>query len=313
MTLPYQPGRLDALCDVPGIRIGHAQNPVARTGCTVVIPDGGAVAGVDVRGSAPGTREIESMRPVRLVQQVHAILLTGGSAFGLDASGGVQQYLEEHGVGFDVGVARVPIVPAAVIFDLAVGDASVRPDKKMGYRAAENASDHDTSAGQIGAGSGATVGKIHGPEHAMPGGLGQASEVIGGAVVIAALAVVNAFGDVVDPDSGRILVGARDKSGRFVDTMAQFRARGAHFTSPWSGNTTLAVVATNAKLSKEEAIKVAQMAQDGLARAIRPVHTLVDGDIVFALSCGNVRCDSAIVGSIAAEVVARAIVRAVSS
>jgi len=312
MELPFQPGPLDALCDVPGIRVGHAQNASARTGCTAIIPDEGAVAGVDVRGSAPGTREIESMRPVRLVQQVHAILLTGGSAFGLDASGGVQQYLEEHGVGFDAGVAKVPIVPAAVIFDLTVGDASVRPDKEMGYRAAANASNRDTSIGAVGAGAGATVGKIHGPEHAMPGGLGQASEIIGGGVVVAALAVVNAFGDVIDPDSGRIIAGACDSHGGFVNTLAEIRRQGGLLKSPWSGNTTLAVVATNAKLNKEATIKVAQMAQDGLARAIRPVHTLVDGDIVFALSCGSVPCDSAIVGSIAAEVVARAIVRAAS-
>ena len=211
MEVPFKSGSLDALCDVPGIRVGHAQNTAARTGCTVIIPDGGAVAGVDVRGSAPGTREIESMRPVRLVQRVHAILLTGGSAFGLDAAGGVQQYLEEHGVGFDVGVARVPIVPAAVIFDLAVGEATVRPDREMGYQAAAAATDADRAIGRVGAGTGATVGKIHGPEHAMPGGLGQASEVVGGGLLVAALVVVNAFGDVVEPQSGRILAGARDE------------------------------------------------------------------------------------------------------
>ncbi|RME00581.1 MAG: peptidase S58 family protein, partial [Calditrichaeota bacterium] len=192
-------GELDAICDVPGILVGHAQNQQARTGCTVIIPEAGAVCGVDVRGSAPGTREVETLKPVRLVKKIHAILLTGGSAFGLDATGGVQQFLEEKQIGFDVGVTKVPIVPSAVIFDLGQGDPFVRPDREMGYEAARRASREDGSMGLVGAGTGATVGKILGPEHCMKGGLGQASQVIGENVVVGALSVVNAFGDVIDP------------------------------------------------------------------------------------------------------------------
>lgn len=304
-------GKLDSLCDVPGIRVGHAHDETARTGCTVILPEGGAVAGVDVRGSAPGTREIESLYPVRLVNRMHGLLLTGGSAFGLDASSGVQKFLEQQNVGFDVGVARVPIVPAAVIFDLAVGDAAVRPDKDMGYRAAAMARAEDASRGRLGAGCGATVGKVLGMENCMAGGVGQASEMLQGDVVIGALSVVNAFGDVVDPASGQILAGARAPDGSFADTLAVLRQQGAEFPQPWSSNTTLVVVATNAALSKEEITKVAQMAQDGLARAIRPVHSWVDGDIVFALSCGNKKANSLVLGAVAAEVVARSIVDAV--
>ncbi len=313
MPISYTPGPLNSLCDVPGIRVGHAQNLQARTGCTVVIPENGAVAGVDVRGSAPGTREIEPLYPVRLVPKVHAVLLTGGSAFGLDAAGGVQQYLEEKGIGFDTGVAKVPIVPAAVIFDLACGDSRIRPDRAMGYQAAQAAHDKDASVGLTGAGTGATVGKVMGPQSAMPGGLGQASEVVDGRLVVAALTVVNAFGDVIDPDSGDILAGARNETGEFVNTSQFLRKYGLRFSDPWSGNTTLCVVATNAELNKEEATKLAQMAHDGLARAIRPVHTIVDGDIVFALSCGKEKANSLLLGTIAAEVVSRSIVRAVQA
>ncbi len=313
MAIQITPGPLDGLCDVRGIRVGHAQNLQARTGCTVVIPEHGAVAGVDVRGSAPGTREIEALYPVRLVPKIHAVLLTGGSAFGLDAAGGVQQYLEEKGIGFDTGVAKVPIVPAAVIFDLACGDAKVRPDRAMGYQAAKAANDRDTSLGRVGAGTGATVGKALGPQNAMDGGLGQASEIIDGRLVVAALTVVNAFGDVIDPDSGEILAGARNEAGEFVNTSQFLRQYGLKFADPWSGNTTLCIVATNARLTKEEASKLAQMAHDGLARAIRPVHTIVDGDIVFALSCGEEKANSLLLGTIAAEVVSRSVVRAVQA
>lgn len=311
MKTKIKTGELDALCDVPGIRVGHAHNAPARTGCTVIIPENGAVAGVDVRGSAPGTREIESLYPVRLVQRIHAVLLTGGSAFGLDATGGVQKYLEERQIGFEVGVARVPVVPSAVIFDLAVGDPQARPDKAMGYTAAANALRTDSANGLAGVGMGATVGKVLGMENCMLGGIGQASELIGDEVVIAALVVVNAFGDVVDPHSGKIIAGARAAGGKFANTMHLLRQNASSFTTAWRSNTTLAVVATNAALSKEEVTKIAQMTHDGLARAISPVHTLVDGDIAFALSCGDKKCNSMIVGAVAAEVVARSIVRAV--
>ena len=301
--------KLDALCDLPGLRVGHAQNKRAKTGCTVIVPENGAVAGVDVRGAAPGTREIELLRPVRLVQHIHALLLTGGSAFGLDAAGGVQQFLEEHGIGFDTGFAKVPIVPTAVIFDLAVGSADIRPDKKMGYRAAQNAVADDASAGLVGAGTGATVGKAAGSEHAMPGGLGQASEQVNDTVVVAALVVVNAFGDVIGKD-GEILVGARANDGTFFDSIALLRKMSAG-QQAFASNTTLAVVATNAALSKEACTKVAQMAHDGLARAINPIHTMYDGDIAFALSCGSEPGDATVIGAVGAELVARAVRKAV--
>lgn len=302
---------LDALCDVPGLRVGHAQHDVARTGCTVVLPEAPAIAGVDVRGSAPGTRELELLRPVRLVTHIHGLLLTGGSAFGLDAAGGVQQYLEEQAIGFDAGGIKVPIVPAAVIFDLSAGNVRHRPDRAMGYRAAKAAVAGDSASGAVGAGRGARVGKIAGPAHTMPGGLGQASEALGGGLVVGALAVVNALGDVVD-GAGRIVAGARDASGRFLDSLQVLRSMTGQAPPAWGENTTLAVVATNAALNREQATKVAQMAQDGLARAIRPVHTMYDGDIVFALSTGTHTADITLIGAIAAEVVARAIVKAVT-
>ncbi|MDZ7260550.1 MAG: P1 family peptidase [candidate division KSB1 bacterium] len=302
---------MPSICDVPGIKVGHAQHQQARTGCTVIIPPTPAIAGVDVRGSAPGTRELELLKPIRLVTQVHAILLTGGSAFGLDAAGGVQQYLEERGVGYDTGVAKVPIVPAAVIFDLAVGDPRVRPDKPLGYQACINATETETSEGQIGVGTGATVGKILGHGYAMNGGIGMASEILGNQVVVGVLVVVNALGDVVDPDSGQIIAGARDPQGKgFLNTAKFLRLQsGTPFTR--TTNTTLAVVATDAILTKEQAIKLAQMAQDGIARAVRPAHTMYDGDLVFALSVGQKQADVMALGSVASELVAQAIVRAV--
>jgi L-aminopeptidase/D-esterase-like protein len=302
---------LNSLCDVPGIRLGHAHDLVARTGCTVILPEQPAITGVDVRGSAPGTREIELLRPVRLVQAIHGLLLTGGSAFGLDAAGGVQKYLEERGLGFDVGVTKVPIVPAAVIFDLGVGDAHVRPNAEMAYQACLSASANEARQGAIGAGCGATVGKLRAMASSMPGGLGMASWRKDD-LVIAALAVVNAFGDIVDQHTGKILAGAKREDGSFIDTLAHLKNFPVAPFSPWSGNTTLVAVATNAAFNKEEITKIAQMAQDGLARAIRPVHTPFDGDIVFALSVGKEQADVLAVGAIAAELVAEAIVNAIS-
>jgi L-aminopeptidase/D-esterase-like protein len=300
---------LNSLCAVQGIRVGHAQDEIARTGCTVILPDRPAVAGVDVRGSAPGSREIEALKPVRLVQEIHGLLFTGGSAFGLDASGGVQKYLEERGIGYDVQVAKVPIVPTAVIFDLAVGDAKVRPTAAMAYRACEEASYAETRMGLVGAGCGATVGKIRGIQHCMSGGVGMASWKNGN-LVIGALVVVNAVGDVIDPKSGKIIAGAKNDNGKFLNTQEHLKN---NFLSPFKiwGNTTLAVVATNAAFKKEAITKIAEMAQDGLAYAIRPSHTLFDGDMVFAMSVGDERADIMAVGAIAAELVAEAIARAV--
>ena len=324
-----------AITDVPGIRAGHAHNLEARTGCTVLLCDpAGAVTGVDVRGGAPGTRETDLLDPANLVDRVHAILLTGGSVFGLDAACGVVRWLEERGIGFDTGVARVPIVPAAVIFDLAEGDSTVRPDYLMGYDACERATASALDEGRIGAGTGATVGKILGMQFASPGGVGMASLKMPGGATVGALVVVNAFGDIVDPQSGRVLAGARSPNGGWLDTQRMMET-GHSASQPNRGpgrkaggsarrksaadisvqpayamqNTTLAVVATDALLTKAQARKVASMAHDGLARSIKPIHTMIDGDTIFALSTGSIHADVTTIGAVAAEVVARAVVR----
>jgi L-aminopeptidase/D-esterase-like protein len=299
-----------SICDVPGIRVGHFHLEDARTGCTVILPEDEVVAGVDVRGSAPGTRELELLKPVRLVEKVHAILLAGGSAFGLDAAGGVQHFLEEKGIGFDVGVARVPIVPSAVIFDLAIGDATIRPTKEMGYKACQNAST-ECQEGRVGAGCGATVGKLTGIENCSPGGLGTASISLDNGVVIGAITVVNALGEIID-DHGNILAGIQDESkDGFIPSLDVLKNMAK--LSFQSSNTTLSVVATNAKLTRESATKVAQMAQDGFATSIRPAHTMLDGDIVFALSTGDIDTDINVIGGLACDVVAHSVRRAVMS
>ncbi len=299
-----------SITEVPGIRVGHASDPQGLTGCTVVLPEVRAVAGVDVRGSAPGTREVELLHPVRLVHAVDAVLLTGGSAFGLDAAGGVQQFLEERGRGFDTGVVRVPIVPTAVIFDLAPEQRLLRPDKEMGYQACVAAHDGVCAEGRVGAGTGATVGKVLGLAHAMYGGLGTCAAKIGGATV-GVVVVVNALGNVIDPTTGRTVAGARDPaSGEFVDPLAVLASSPpALLAAP--PNTTLAVVATDALCDREQATKIAQMAQDGLARAICPAHTMYDGDIVFVMSVGKVQVEVSAIGALAADLVAQAILRAV--
>lgn len=295
------------LTAINGIKVGHATHTAAKTGCTVVLCEEGATAGVDVRGSAPGTRETEAIRPGRLVQNVHAVLLTGGSAFGLDAAGGVVQYLEERNVGFPTGHARVPIVPAAVIFDLGVGDARVRPDRQMGYDACLNASDEPVPMGTVGAGTGATVGKCSGVE-ASPGGVGSACRQLTDGLLVGAIVVVNALGNVVHPKTGEIVAGARE-NGKFVDITE--RLLGAALSA--GTNTTIGVIATNAILSPAAVTKVAEMGHDGLARAIRPAHTMFDGDTLFALSIGMHTSDVNTVGILAAEVVGEAIVNAVTS
>ena len=295
------------LTAINGIKVGHATNPTARTGCTVILCEEGATAGVDVRGSAPGTRETEAIRPGRLVQKVHAVLLTGGSAFGLDAASGVVQYLEERNVGFLAGPGRVPIVPAAVIFDLGVGDARIRPDRRMGYDACINASDEPMPMGPVGAGTGATVGKAPRVE-ASPGGVGSVCWQLTDGLLVGAIVVVNALGNVVHPKTGEIVAGARE-NGAFVDITE--RLLGAELCA--GTNTTIGVIATNAALSPAEATKVAEMGHDGLARAIRPAHTMFDGDTLFALSIGSHTSDVNTVGILAAEVVGEAIVKAVTS
>lgn len=295
---------------MPGIRVGHSHNQSALTGCTVILPSNEAVAGIDVRGSAPGTRETEALKPVRLIEKIHAVLLTGGSSFGLDAAGGVQQYLERNDIGFDVGVAKVPIVPAAVIFDLAVGDPRVRPNKEMGYKACLAASDEKIEQGRVGVGCGATVGKLLGIKKSSNGGIGSASEKLSNNIIIGVLAVVNSLGEVIN-SNGKIVAGIKGKEiGSFIPSLqAMKNARTS--TSFMSTNTTLAVVATNALLSKEQATKVAQMAQDGIARSIRPAHTMYDGDIIFVLSVGEEKAEINLLGTIACDLISKSIVRAV--
>ena len=312
----------NAITDIPGLRVGHAQDEDALTGCTVVLYEGGAVGGVDQRGGAPGTRETDAMHPLHLVNVVHAVVLAGGSAFGLDAASGAVRYLEERGVGFDVRVARVPIVPAAILFDLGVGRADVRPDPAMGYQACLNASPDPPAEGNVGAGTGATVGKILGMGQAMKGGIGTASLEIGGGVIVGAIAAVNVFGDVIDPSTGHIVAGARAlRKGRlkigqgpyFADTLQVMHSLVGRTILGFATreHTVIGVVATNAKLNKEQINKVAQMAHDGLARAVRPAHTMLDGDTIFAFATGGPDADVNIVGAFAAEVFAQAILRAV--
>lgn len=303
----------DGWIEIPGFQIGHAQNDEALTGCTVILCEAGAVAGVDQRGGAPGTRETDLLRPMHLVERVHAILLTGGSAFGLDAASGVMHFLEERGAGYPTGVANVPIVPAAVLFDLALGSAAVRPDAAMGYKACLAASPVHSAEGNVGAGTGATVGKFLGMGQAVKAGLGIAHRHLPGDLRITAVVALNALGDVVDPQTGSVIAGARTPQGQFANTMSVLHALGGRPLSEMSrgGNTTIGVVLTNARLTREQAGKVAQMAQDGLARAVQPAHTMLDGDTIFTMAYGDVPADVNIVGALAAETFAAAVLRAV--
>ncbi len=303
----------DTITAVSGLAVGHATDEAGLTGCTVVLCEAGAVGGVDQRGGAPGTRETDLLRPMHLVQQVHAVLLTGGSAFGLAAADGVVRYLTERGVGYKSGPVRVPIVPAAVLFDLAVGRADARPDAEMGYRACQAASAEPVAQGNVGAGTGCSAGKLLGAGHATKTGIGSAAVDLGGGLVVAALVAVNPFGDVVDA-GGRIIAGTRPFRGAgFADSLALLRGVTGRLAMRVAGATVIGVVATNARLTKEQVNKVAQMGQDGLARAIRPAHTMFDGDTLFALATGKVRASPTLVGAYAAEMVSQAIERAAES
>jgi L-aminopeptidase/D-esterase-like protein len=302
-----------ALTDIAGLKVGHYTDTRRPTGCTVVLCEAGAVAGVDVRGAAPGTRETDLLHPLATLEAVHALLLTGGSAFGLAAADGVMRWLEERGHGVAVGTTRVPIVPAAVLFDLWVGDGRIRPDAAAGYAACNAASTAPPGQGSIGAGSGASVGKLFGPASSMKGGIGTASLRVG-AITVAALIAVNAVGDVVDPASGRVIAGALDDDGRTpLDTVAALCAGRlpAHLLDGMS--TTIGIVATDARLTKAQAGKLAAMAHDGLARSINPVHTAFDGDALFALATGTSGLPGqlTVLGTLAAEVTARAVLNAV--
>jgi len=292
---------------VPGIKVGHYTDNQSLTGCTVILYEEGAVGGVDVRGSAPGTRETDLLRPANLVQKVHAVLLTGGSAFGLDAAGGVMQYLEENKVGFQTNSIKVPIVPAAVIYDLDIGDPLKRPDKNSGYLVAKNASSDPVEEGSVGVGTGALVGKALGSQYAMKGGVGSYSIELTKGIVVGAITVVNSTGDVYE--NGKIIAGALDKNKNFINIYEYMKKFAVNANA--GQNTTLSLVATNAILTKEEANKVAQIAHDGMARAIKPVHTMYDGDVVFCLSTGEIESNVTLIGELAAEVVETSIIRAV--
>lgn len=303
------------LTAVPGVRVGHAHDAQALTGCTVVLPPPGTVAGMDKRGGAVSSRQTDSLRLLHIVNEVHAVLLSGGSGFGLEAATGVVRYLEEREIGSDVGVARVPSVPTAILFDLAIGEADVRPDAAMGYAACEAATAEPIPQGNVGAGMGATLGKFTGGEAGMKSGLGSAARRFESGLVVGALVALNPLGEVIDPGNGSILAGARDGSGGFVDSRefmaSQAKTSGARFGP--GENTVLAVVATNGIFNKEQCIKIAQMAQDGIGRSVRPAHTMFDGDTVFSLATGEVEADAHLVGAFAAEAVVEGILNAVKA
>lgn len=313
MTRVIRFDRHGAITDVAGVRVGHFTDTRRPTGCTVVIPPPGTVGGVDVRGAAPGTRDTELLSPINTVQDVHAVLLSGGSAFGLDAAGGVMRWLESQGIGLQVGKARVPIVPSAILFDLYAGDLSIRPDAQSGHAACVAATSTRPAEGNVGAGAGAAVGKLFGFDRAMKGGVGTASVQVAG-VTVGAIVAVNAVGDVIDPDTQCVVAGARTDDGRSrIDAVAAMLRGDVPRQMSVGGATTLAVVATDAVLTKVQANKLAQMAHDGYARAIRPVHTASDGDTIFALATGGsgIAPHPTLLATMACDAVERAIVRAV--
>ena len=300
------------LTDVPGIKVGHFTRTERPTGCTVILTEAGAVAGVDVRGSAPGTIETDLLSPVNLVEQVNAVFLSGGSAFGLDVATGVRQYLFEKRIGYPTRAANVPIVPGAILYDLNVGDKpEIWPTADCGYRASQSASDGPVAEGNVGAGAGATIGKSGGGGGPMKGGMGTASITLADGLVVAALVAVNAVGDVVDPATGKVVAGVRSADGKGLADSRKILRGGRPVDAQPGQNTTIGVVATNARLTKVQAAKVAQMAHDGLARAIYPAHTMGDGDTIFALATGAIAgADVSRVGALGAEMIAEAVVRA---
>jgi L-aminopeptidase/D-esterase-like protein len=316
---PFAQSEGGSITDVAGIKVGHFTDSRRPTGCTVILCEEGAVGGVDVRGAAPGTRETDLLDPINTVQQVHAVVLSGGSAFGLDTATGVMRYLEERGIGFDTRVARVPIAPAAILFDLGVGDPKIRPDAEAGYKACKAATTERGAEGNVGAGAGATVGKLFGMDRAMKGGLGSASIKLNdgkSSLTVGAIVAVNALGDVIDPNTGKVIAGARTKDGKALLGSMNAILRGEPLPPSLGGAaTTIGVVATDAQLDKAQAAKVAQMAHDGLARVINPVHTPADGDTIFALATdkSSRRPNVTLIGALAAEAMAQAVVRAVKA
>jgi len=311
----------DSITDIPGIKVGHASDFEGITGCTVVLCEKGAVAGVDQRGGGPGTREIALLNPVNHVEKVHAVLLAGGSAFGLDAASGVMRFLEDNNIGYQTGVAKIPIVPAAILYDLNIGDPKVRPTPEMGYLACTNASGSSPDQGSIGAGTGATVGKLMGMNRATKSGIGCASIDLGGGVKVGAIVAVNAIGEVIDPGNGNIIAGVRANKATVFEQGKPVFSEALQIMKSIVGktllglaekaNTVIGVVATNAKFDKAACTKLAQMAQNGLVRTIRPANTMHDGDTIFALSTGKKKANINIVGAFAAQAVQRAILNAV--
>ena len=315
MNAPFPAGDAGSITRVAGIEVGHFTDTRRPTGCTVVMAREGAVAGVDVRGAAPGTRETDLLHPSNLVDKVHAIMLAGGSAWGLEAATGAVRWLEERGVGLDVAVGRLPIVPAAVLFDLLVGDMRIRPDAAAGYAACAAASSADPAEGNVGAGAGAVVGKVFGIQHAMKGGVGTASVTVDG-VTVGALIACNALGDVIDPDTAQVMAGARTDDGRALRDTRRALLCGQPPQPLLAGtNTTIGVVATDAILTKVQAHRLAIAAHDGLARSINPVHTMSDGDTLFSLGTGRAgkSLGMMVLATMAAEATARATVRAVQA
>ena len=315
MNAPFPAGDAGSITRVAGIEVGHFTDTRRPTGCTVVMAREGAVAGVDVRGAAPGTRETDLLHPSNLVDKVHAIMLAGGSAWGLEAATGAVRWLEERGVGLDVAVGRLPIVPAAVLFDLLVGDMRIRPDAAAGYAACAAASGADPAEGNVGAGTGAVVGKVFGIQHAMKGGVGTASVTVDG-VTVGALIACNALGDVIDPETAQVMAGARTDDGRALRDTRRALLRGQPPQPLLAGtNTTIGVVATDAILTKAQAHRLAISAHDGLARSINPVHTMSDGDTLFSLGTGRAgkSLGMMVLATMAAEATARATVRAVQA
>lgn len=305
---------MNGLTDVPGILVGHASDHEGLTGCTAILCPGGAVAGVDVRGSATGTEELDLLNPLHLTTQIHGVCFAGGSAFGLEAASGVRRQLEKQGVGFPTQYGKIPLVAGAILYDLGIGSAAARPGREMGEAAARAATAGPVAEGCVGAGTGATVGKVLGMVHAMKGGIGSCSVRLPGGATVAALAAVNAYGDVIHAQSGAVIAGVRTtpESQAFARASELLRKRLPQPARPF-GNTTLVVVATNARLSKPQATKLAQLAQHGMVRTISPVHTVYDGDIVFALSTGSVEADFTALGIAAADAVAESIMRSVLS
>lgn len=302
------------ITNIEGIKVGHAHNFEGATGCTVILCEDGAVAGVDVQGGAPGTRETDLLDPVNLVEEVHGVFLAGGSAFGLDCASGVMKYLEERGKGFDVQVAKVPIVTGAVLFDLAIGSPNVRPDFKMGYEACLNSSLNElVEEGNVGAGCGATVGKFLGPDFSMKGGIGTFAVQIG-ELIVGAIVAVNCLGDVIDPKTGKTIAGTLNaEKTELINTenlmISQYQ--NSKNTNLFSGNTSIGVICTNANLTKAQANKIAAMAHDGYARTMRPAHTMVDGDTIFTLATGKVDADINVIGLLASRMVEEAVIRAI--